>query len=324
MRIGLALAALCAAVAAACASAPPPRPPLQPPLHPVLLVHGFSGWHELGAAGAYFHGVREALRAEGVEVFDPPLPPFAAVERRAPVLARAIDAILRRTGARKVHLVAHSQGGLDSRYVVDVLGYGDRVASILTISTPHHGTQLADVVERLPRMLVEPGFVVLGHQLTRGAGVDLGEPDIGGSLSSLSTTGAASLNARMPGDPRVAAFSIAGIAGKDEERACEGGAWAAPSTEDFAGSVWPLWLLLKLASAGPGTNDGMVPTASMRWGTFLGCIAADHIDEIGLTRSADFDPIDFYRRIVRGLAELDRSGSDRGLRAIVDTPAPAP
>ncbi len=301
---------------AACATAAPAPAPIEAPRYPVILVHGFSGWHELGAAGAYFHGVRATLAREGVEVFDPALPPFGAVEQRARLLARAIDAVLRRTGAAKVHLVAHSQGGLDARYVVDVLGFGDRVASIVTISTPHRGTPLADIVDRAPRWLIRPAFSVLGRQLTAGAGADLGEPDIDGSLRSLSTKGAAALGARLRDDPRVAAYSIAGIAGRDEEGACQGGAWPAPREEDFAGSVWPLWLILKLSADGPGTNDGMVPTASMRWGTFLGCIPADHIDEIGLTRSSLFDPVELYRRIVGALAVLDRTGDDGALRAV--------
>lgn len=312
----------CAIVLAggACATTTPPRAAVSAPAHPVVLVHGFSGWHELGAVGAYFHDVRDVLAKDGVVVFDPALPPFGAVEQRAPVLARAVDAVLRRTGAAKVHLVAHSQGGIDSRYLVDVLGYGDRVASIVTISTPHRGTDLADVTARLPRGLLDLVFTVLGHQLTAGTAADLGEPDIGGSLRTLSLVGARALDRRMRGDARVRGFSIAGIAYRDEEGACEGGAWPPPSQAVAAGSVWPLWAIIKLAADGAGTNDGMVPTASMRWATFLGCIPADHIDEIGLTRSPAVDHLELYRRIVDGLAVLDRTGSDEGLRRVGATP----
>ncbi len=304
----------------ACATTAARTTAVAAPVYPVVLVHGFSGWHELGALGAYFHGVRDALADDGVTVFDPALPPFGAVEQRAPVLARAVDAVRRRTGAAKVHLVAHSQGGIDARYLVDVLGYGDRVASIVTISTPHRGTELADVAAKAPRPLLDLAFTVLGRQLTAGAAADLGRPDIGGSLRTLSTAGARALDHRMRGDPRVRGFSIAGLADRDEEGACDGGAWPAPRQTVAAGSVWPLWAIIKLATDGPGTNDGMVPTASMRWGTFLGCIAADHIDEIGLTRSPQVDHLELYRRIVDGLATLDRTGTDEGLRRVGATP----
>ncbi|OGQ13153.1 MAG: hypothetical protein A2138_10250 [Deltaproteobacteria bacterium RBG_16_71_12] len=314
-RHGLLGAAL---VCAACATTPAPVA-VERPASPVILVHGFSGWHELGAVGAYFNGVRAALAEDGVTVFDPALPPYGAVEQRAPVLARAIDAVLRRTGAAKVHLVAHSQGGIDARYVVDVLGYGDRVASIVTISTPHRGTVLADVAARLPRFVLDPVFTIFGRQLTAGSAADLGEPDIQGSLRTLSTASASALDARMRGDARVRGFSIAGVTADDDDGACAGGAWPPPAEHVAAGSVWPLWAIIKLATDGPGTNDGMVPTASMRWGTFLGCVPADHIDEIGLTRSPALDHVAFYRRIVTGLAVLERTGSDAALRRVGGT-----
>ena len=31
----------------------------------------------------------------------------------------------------------------------------------------------------------------------------------------------------------------------------------------------------------PVANDGLVPVESAKWGTFLGCVPADHLDEIG-------------------------------------------
>ncbi|MBI1946452.1 MAG: alpha/beta fold hydrolase [Deltaproteobacteria bacterium] len=317
-----ALVVLGAALAIAACATPPPPVRAERPASPVILVHGFSGWHELGVIGAYFNGVRKALADDGIAVYDPPLPPYGDVLQRAPVLARAIDAVLRRTGAAKVHLVAHSQGGIDARYVVDVLGYGDRVATIVTISTPHRGTVLADVAARVPGALLDPIFTLVGHQITAGAGGSLGEPDIRGSLRTLSVAGASALDARMTGDARVRGFSIAGVTAEDADGACVGGAWPAPTQHVAAGSVWPLWAVIQLASEGPGTNDGMVPTASMRWATFLGCVPADHIDEIGLTRSPALDHLAFYRRIVTGLAVLERTGSDEMLRQVGVATAP--
>jgi triacylglycerol esterase/lipase EstA (alpha/beta hydrolase family) len=66
--------------------------------------------------------------------------PFRGVADRSTTLSRSIDQILRETGAKKVNLVAHSLGGKDARYLVSALGYGDRVASISTIGTPHRGS----------------------------------------------------------------------------------------------------------------------------------------------------------------------------------------
>ena len=47
---------------------------------------------------------------------------------------------------KQVHLIAHSLGGLDSRFMISKLGMADRVLSLTTIGTPHHGTPLADIV----------------------------------------------------------------------------------------------------------------------------------------------------------------------------------
>jgi len=47
---------------------------------------------------------------------------------------------------KKVHLIAHSMGGLDSRFMISTLGMADQVRSLTTIGTPHHGSPIADIV----------------------------------------------------------------------------------------------------------------------------------------------------------------------------------
>ena len=42
-------------------------------------------------------------------------------------------------------------------------------------------------------------------------------------------------------------------------------------------------------------NDGMVAVYSAKWGTFLGCIPADHWDEQCQSGSQSFDCLGFYR-----------------------------
>jgi len=38
---------------------------------------------------------------------------------------------------RKVHLFAHSMGGLDARHMITHLGMANRVRTLTTIGTPH-------------------------------------------------------------------------------------------------------------------------------------------------------------------------------------------
>ena len=63
--------------------------------------------------------------------------------------------ILRKTGAEKVNIIAHSKGGLDSRWAISKLGLAPHVASLTTINTPHRGCVFA---QHLLRVLPQ-GFV---------------------------------------------------------------------------------------------------------------------------------------------------------------------
>ena len=50
-------------------------------------------------------------------------------------------------------------------------------------------------------------------------------------------------------------------------------------------------------------NDGIVTVEACIWGRFLGCIAADHFDQVGqISGLSDFDFRDFYREHASFLA----------------------
>ena len=66
------------------------------------------------------------------------------VELRSGQLKLRVEEALTQTGAPKVHIIAHSMGGLDARHMIVDLGMADKVASLTTIGTPHRGTILAD------------------------------------------------------------------------------------------------------------------------------------------------------------------------------------
>ena len=40
-------------------------------------------------------------------------------------------------------------------------------------------------------------------------------------------------------------------------------------------------LIISPSLLAPVAHDGLVPVQSAKWGTFLGCVPADHLDEIG-------------------------------------------
>src|SRR5438874_2494875 len=69
----------------------------------------------------------------------------------------------------KVNLVAPSMGGLDCRDMISSLGMADKVASLTTVGTPHHGSPVADITFGL---MPGPVFDML-NLLIHGLGWDL-------------------------------------------------------------------------------------------------------------------------------------------------------
>jgi triacylglycerol esterase/lipase EstA (alpha/beta hydrolase family) len=113
-------------------------PPAARASRPVLLVHGV-----LVNDGMWFLP-RRRLASLGVG----PIytmnygPPHADIEHFAEQLAAKIGEICTATGAERVVLVGHSMGGLVARAYLRRFGAG-RVAKLITIGTPHHGSVLA-------------------------------------------------------------------------------------------------------------------------------------------------------------------------------------
>jgi triacylglycerol lipase len=104
----------------------------------------------------YFRNIKSHLSAHGFDVHHTSVSYAKSLDMRAGDLKDQINNILAATGAAKVHLIAHSMGGLDARYMIAKLDMAERVASLTTIGTPHLGSSVADVVlnEKRGRHLV--------------------------------------------------------------------------------------------------------------------------------------------------------------------------
>lgn len=110
---------------------------VQPGRYPVLLVHGY-----LCNRGIWWW-LRRRLRLRLLVVATVNLePPLADLDIQVECLARRIERLLAETGAGRVVLVTHSMGGLVSRAYLRRHGC-DRVARLVMLATPHHGTQVA-------------------------------------------------------------------------------------------------------------------------------------------------------------------------------------
>jgi triacylglycerol lipase len=99
-----------------------------------------------------FAGINYFDRVEGHftgrhEMVFPPVPPFGTIKERAEVLAAKIQ---EKFPQGPVHIIAHSMGGLDSRALIAAnlngLSAPGRIASLSTLSTPHRGSPVADLL----------------------------------------------------------------------------------------------------------------------------------------------------------------------------------
>jgi len=274
-------------------TAPRPAPEVLDAPYPIVLVHGVLGARSYGPVD-YWWKIPERLERDGERVFVSEQEPLRTPADRAVQLARVVDRALQLSGAAKVNLIAHSMGGLDARVLVSALGYGDRVASLTTVATPHHGSPVAD-------LLVDGlGGSSLGRLAANAVGgfVALFDGDDQAALDTaraLTTDAARDFNETHPDDPRVAYFSV--IARSSASPFC--------AFDDDADCVEPALLATYLfLRATSGANDGMVPTDSGRWGEVVAEIASDHVNEVGHPLGVvgrAFHPWDFYAGHVRFL-----------------------
>lgn len=70
-------------------------------------------------------------------------PPLAGIDELAQRLADHIEEICRRSGARQAVVVGHSMGGLVARACLKDPAARARIARIVTVATPHHGSVAA-------------------------------------------------------------------------------------------------------------------------------------------------------------------------------------
>jgi hypothetical protein len=149
------------------------------PRHHVILIPGFFAFAGLGEL-RYWTGVdvelSRAFEAFGLEVDITEIEtlPTASIRFRAAKVVEAIAAVAARDEG-PIHLVGHSTGGLDARVAVTPnaalatplkRSAYERVASIVTVATPHRGTPLASLFgsamgQPLLRMLASTAIVGL-------------------------------------------------------------------------------------------------------------------------------------------------------------------
>jgi triacylglycerol lipase len=212
---------------------------------PIILIHGLFGFDRLRMGSwvlaNYFAGIPEALEATGNRVLRARLSPTAGVADRASQLKDQLDKAF---PDEPVHLIGHSMGGLDARYLISRLGMADRVLSLTTLGTPHRGSSFADWGVRRLRVVVEPLLKFLGMPYQ--------------AFFDLTVAACCSFNDQTPDHPGVRYFSVAGRFEPD---------WTSPE-----------WHLpASVLKRQEGANDGVVSVASATWGESVEVWDADHL-----------------------------------------------
>ena len=107
------------------------------PRPPVLLLHGY------GCNSGYWDHLTPLLDAARISHATLDLEPITCdIDDYVPLVQRAAEKLCADTGASKLVIVAHSMGGLVARAWLRKHGTA-RVARVITLGTPHHGTCLA-------------------------------------------------------------------------------------------------------------------------------------------------------------------------------------
>lgn len=266
--------------------------------YPIVLVHGLFGFNQIGGAVDYFYQIPADLRANGATVYTPSMSPVDSNEVRGEQLLAQVQDILAITGAAKVNLIGHSQGGPTARYVAGVIP--SSVASVTTIAGVNKGTPVADVVLGLDDSgLTQP--LVDGIVNAVAALVDAGSGNsypvnVQASMTSLSTAGSAAFNQRFPAGIPATSCGEGAYQGNGQKFF----SWTGDS--QFTNALDPLDYLLVLASAaflGAG-NDTLVGRCSSHFGHVLrDDYAWNHLDEVnqilGLRGLFSADPVAVFR-----------------------------
>ena len=272
--------------------------------YPLVLVHGFMGWDQRWWLD-YFFDIPNTLDEIGYSVFVAALDPVAGSMVRSQQLLTFVNDVRACSCAEKVNLIGHSQGGLDARMLIGVHNQADHVESITTISSPHTGFSLADDV--LASRGLGPAFLDALTVLTAGLllGPSMDEANLRATLGSMSIETRTAYNQAYPDPPEVPIYSYAGFTGplSNGRPDCDAGENEAPRRGDFVEPA--LLVLYGLLGGRQVPNDGVVPVSACIWGRFLGCVAADHWDQVGQAAglSDQFNFRAFYRAHARFLSD---------------------
>lgn len=272
--------------------------------NPIMLVQGILAFDSI-AGIEYWYKIPQKLESEGAKVYTAHINAFNSSVERGEQLIEELDNIRAvDPSIKKFNLVAHSQGGLTSRYVMNVRP--DLVASVTTMGSPHQGAPISDVLNNVfpEDTLLGKAYEVIadaaGTLIDRLSGDGVGKGNTRALTKEFTTAGAAKFNAIYPAGLPTSDCgegpSSVSINGNDISLYSWGGG------DTFTNILDPLDYLFGttgLLFAGE-SSDGITGSCSSHFGTVIRddykMNHGDLINQVlGLHTLFDTDPLSIYR-----------------------------
>lgn len=249
----------------------------------IVLAHGILGFKRIPILNVdYFNGVKAHLEDKfQVRVLVTKVDPVAGIEKRSDQLQDQITVALGKIGAaptlnpnEKIHIIAHSMGGLDARYLLskNANGIADYVSTLTTIGTPHQGSPVADFCYSLLDGESNIPFMgTLVGALEKGIREVLDVLDIIDGMKDLTTSSMRAFNEKYTDNENIKYFCVAGQGLND-------------SSAKTCKALLPTHTYIKTKTGKEEPNDGMVSISSAcreGWERIGEPWPFDHFEEVG-------------------------------------------
>jgi len=248
--------------------------------YPLVFIHG-AGFRDLKWP-VYWGRIPGVLQKRGATIYYGLQDGWASVETNAEALAARIDEIRAETGAEKVNLIAHSKGGLEARMVASSLGYGEKIASITTIATPHRGSKTLDRLMMLPRSMFSLAAFAVNNWI-RVVGDK--KPDFLKVCEGFTTAHMEQFNRENPDVPGICYQSYACV-------------MSHPLSDINLSTA--NYVLNRIE----GPNDGLVSVESAVWGERVHILRSTAFRGISHLDAVDFRRLPFSRKAGDGVSDI--------------------
>lgn len=249
--------------------------------YPILLLHGmgYTDEHKL----SYWGRVPKLYKDRGYTIHYGHQGSSAPAETNAKQIAQHLDELFEKEEIEKINIIAHSQGGLEARYLVSSMGYADKVASITTLQTPHRGSITVDkLLNFFPKWLVKGackifdlGFRIFGDK----------HPKTYEAILMFRTDNAKKFNDENPDVEGIYYQSYAFVMKH---------IWS-----DIL--MWFPSLIVKIMDT---ENDGLLTPDAVKWGDFKGIVRSNSFRGISHGDEIDFRRKPFCKKTGDGVSDI--------------------